>query len=112
MSFIEKIQNQPRRKKMVILWFSTGAVMVIIIAIWLFSFSRSLSKTKQFGSYNEQEANAESSLPSLFESLKRDFSALKNIFNSGVRDINTKVQDAENAQNNVNMQNNGQEEQQ
>jgi len=112
MSLIEKIQNQPRRKRLVILWVSTGAVMLVIAAVWLFSFSRSLEKNNQSKQVvNTQEKKEGSSLPSLFESLKKDFSDLKNMFRAGVKEIDTKVQDATNLQNTNNTQTNGEEKQ-
>jgi len=109
MSFIEKIQNQPRRKRLVVLWLSTGVIMAIIIAVWLFSFSHSLEKIKNNKTSNAQRANAEISLPSLFESIKKDFSALKNIISSGKKEMNTQIENLQNEQNNINSQNNGQE---
>jgi len=109
MSFIEKIQNQPRRKRLIILWVSTSAVMLIIAAIWLFSFSRTLEKINVPKEATNSEKNQESNLPSLFESLKRDFSDLKDMFRAGVKDIDTKVQDAQNLQNTNNLQTNGEE---
>ncbi|MDP2934153.1 MAG: hypothetical protein Q8N59_00060 [bacterium] len=82
MSLIEKIQNQSRKKRLIILWVSTAAVMVIVLLIWFFSFSRNLGKLKE----NNKEAD-KSNLPSLFESIKKDFSVFKGIFNASVKEI-------------------------
>ncbi|MFZ5559741.1 MAG: hypothetical protein ACOZAL_03030 [Patescibacteria group bacterium] len=70
-NFIKKIQQKPRSSRLLILWLSTILVMLIIIAIWLFSFSRSLKSER--ASKEIKETN----LPSLFETLKRDFSSFK-----------------------------------
>lgn len=104
MSLIEKIQQQPRRKRLIILWASTGTVMLIISAIWLFSFSRSLVKIKQTPLVSQPaqgiEQTKESGLPSLFESIKKDFSDLKNLFNASVKEIDNKVKEVNNTQTN------------
>jgi hypothetical protein len=82
MSLIEKIQNQSKRKRLIILWVSTAAIMMIILVIWFFSFSHNLGKSK------ENKKNTETGgFPSLFESIKRDFSAFKGIFNASVKEI-------------------------
>jgi esterase/lipase len=82
MSLVEKIQNQSRKKRLIILWVSTAAIMMIILLVWFFSFSRNLDKLKE----NNKEAS-KSNLPSLFESIKKDFSAFKGIFNASVKEI-------------------------
>jgi len=99
MSFIEKIQKQPRRKRAIILWVSTGVVMLIIVFIWLFSFSRSLEKFNQPQETTKAKQTEQNSMPSLFESLKRDFSAFKDIFKASVKELDTKMQDINNSQN-------------
>ena len=82
MSLIEKIQNQPKRKRLIILWVSTAVAMMIVLMIWFFSFSRNADKLK------ENNKNAETgNFPSLFESIKKDFSAFKGIFNASVKEI-------------------------
>jgi Tfp pilus assembly protein PilO len=82
MSLVEKIQNQPRKKRLIILWVSTAAIMMIVLLVWFFSFSRNLDKLKE----NNKEAG-KSNLPSLFESIKKDFSAFKGMFNASVKEI-------------------------
>jgi Tfp pilus assembly protein PilO len=79
MSFIEKLQNKPR----------AGAVMAIIIIVWIFSFSHNQSQTKQ--------STEDMQLPSLFESLGKDF----NIFKQG---LETNLQSIESESNNLEQQ--------
>ena len=82
MSFIEKIQNQPKGKRLLILWISVAVVMAVILLIWFFSFSRSLEK--------ESTARGnlkESGLPSLLENIKKDMSSLKGVFNASVKEV-------------------------
>jgi len=82
MSLIEKIQNQSRKKRLIVLWVSTAAVMIIVLLVWFFSFSRNLSKSKE----NNKGAEA-GNLPSLFESIKKDLSAFKGLFDASVKEI-------------------------
>lgn len=82
MSFIEKIQNQPKKKRLIILWAATAAVMLVVLIFWFFSFSSNLEKINENNKSGEKEA-----YPSLFESIKKDFSAFKNIFNASVKEI-------------------------
>jgi flagellar basal body-associated protein FliL len=83
MSLIEKIQNQSKKKRLLILWVSTAAIMIIVLLVWFFSFSRNLSKSKE----NSKGAEA-GNLPSLFESIKKDFSVFKGFFDASVKEIN------------------------
>jgi hypothetical protein len=83
MSFIEKIQNQSRKKRLLTLWASTVLVMIIVLLIWFLSFSRNLNKPKETN--KDAETNG---LPSLFESIKKDFSAFKGVFDASVKEIN------------------------
>jgi biopolymer transport protein ExbB/TolQ len=83
MSFIEKIQNQPRKKRLVILWISVGVVMIIILLIWFFSFSGNLGRLKE----KKQSTETGDGIISLFESIKKDFSAIKGMFNAGVKEV-------------------------
>jgi len=82
MNFIKKIQQKPQSTRVFILWVSVILVMIAIIAIGLFSFSHSI-KTKKIG-----ENKDETSLPSLFESLKRDFKSLKVTLEASLENIN------------------------
>lgn len=83
-NFIKKIQQKPRSVRLFILWLSTALVMIMIIAIWLFSFSRSLHSGK-----TKEEAK-KTNLPSLFESMRRDFSTFKQELEASLKNINLK----------------------
>jgi uncharacterized membrane protein YvbJ len=81
-NLIKKIQQKPRSTRTLILWLSTILVMIVIIAIWLFSFSRNL-RSKKTGTEIET-----TNLPSLFESLKKDFSSFKQGLEASLKNIN------------------------
>lgn len=72
MRLIKKIQKKPRSTRVLIVWVSTFIVMIIVVLIWLFSFS------KGFQSQSAEKEIEQSNLPSLFESIKKDFSTVKN----------------------------------
>jgi len=81
-NFIKKIQKKPRSTRLLILWLASFLVMVIIIIIWLFSFSRNLT-------FQEPTKEVENSnLPSLFESIGKDFSIFKQKLEAGLKDLN------------------------
>jgi len=82
MNFIKKIQQKPRSTRVFVLWLSVVLVMIIIIAIWLFSFSHTIHSQKIEKGIEKTE------LPSLFESLKRDFSSLKQQLEASFKNIN------------------------
>jgi hypothetical protein len=82
MNFIEKLQNKPKKTRILILWISSGMVMIIIVTLWLVSFSRH-AETK-----NINGALDETKLPSLWESFKQDFSSIKTNISAGLRDLN------------------------
>ncbi len=86
MSFIEKLQNKPKKTRVLILWLSSALVMVIIVIIWLFSFSRNANNQN---AKNELE---KTKLPSLFETIKNDFSTIKQNINASLKEIKTKVE--------------------
>ena len=85
MKFIEKIQQQSRSTRLLILCLATFLVMAIIILVWIFSFSKKVNFTKA-----EKEIET-TGLPSLFQSIKKDFfifkqgleASLKNIYEKG-----------------------------
>jgi len=83
-NFIKKIQRKPKSARILILWISTLVAMIIIVAIWFFSFSRGL------GEKSEKE-NLE--IPSLFESIKTDFSTFKEQFNEEIEGEEINQQD-------------------
>lgn len=77
MSLIKKIQKKSRSTRVLILWLTSIFVMGIVIVIWLFTFSQSSTK----------EEIKESELPSLFESLRKDFSDFKETLNEEIEEI-------------------------
>ena len=85
MKLIEKLQKKPRSTRLLILWLTTFLVMLIIIIIWLFGFSRDLAFKE-----TEKENEAEN-LPSLFESIKKDFSIFKQGLEASLKSINLEI---------------------
>lgn len=87
--FIQKIQQRPWASRLLILWLSTALVMIIIIAIWLFSFSRTLHSNKA------KKEIKETNLPSLFESIKIDFSLFKQGLEASLKNLNLEKNEGE-----------------
>ena len=85
MNFIEKLQKKSRSTRLLILWLTTSLVMIIIIIIWLFGFSRDLA-FKETEKENETE-----NFPSLFESIKKDFSIFKQGLEASLESINLEI---------------------
>jgi hypothetical protein len=56
--------------------------MIMIVAIWLFSFSHTIH------SQSAEKGIEKTQLPSLFESLGRDFSSLKQQLEASFKNIN------------------------
>ncbi len=81
MNFIEKLQNKPKKTRIMILWLASGLIMTIIIVFWIFSFS--LNTNKQ----NAKDAINKTELPSLFETIKNDISAVKQNVTASLREI-------------------------
>ena len=81
MKILKKLQEKPRSTRLLILWLASFLVMVVIIIIWLFSFSRNIQFQK-----SEEEIKA-TNLPSLFESIEKDFSVLKQKLEGSIKDI-------------------------
>jgi len=88
MNFIDKLQNKPRGFRVLIMWVATVVIMIIIVIIWLFSFSRNINNKNNSGL-------EQTKLPSLFESLKQDFSTLKQGLNASLKDIKSTTQNNE-----------------
>lgn len=81
MEILKKLQEKPRSTRLLILWLASFLVMAVIIVIWLFSFSRNIQ-------FQEPEEEIEASnLPSLFKSIEKDFSALKQKLEGSIKDI-------------------------
>lgn len=81
MNFIEKIQKKSRSTRVLILWLASFLVMAIIVIIWLFSFSRN------FASKEVEKEVETSQLPSLFESIEKDFSIFKQNLEASLKNI-------------------------
>lgn len=82
MSFIEKLQNKSKNTRVLILWLATFLVMIVIVAIWLFSFSKTLNTTEAGDDLEK------TNIPSLFESIGNDFSTFKEQLQSDISDLN------------------------
>lgn len=81
MSFIDNLQKKPKKVRILIVWTATICVMIIIVMIWLFSFSKNLGREK-IG-----EEIKETKLPSLFESIGKDFSIFKQELEASFKSI-------------------------
>lgn len=81
MKIIKKIQQKSRSTRLLILWLASFLVMVIIIFIWLLSFSKS------FHSEKAEEEIKTGGLPSLFESIEKDFSIFKQSLEANLKSI-------------------------
>lgn len=81
MSFIEKLQNKSKTTKTLILWLATGSIMAIIVIVWIFSFSHRAK-------INIKENVENTKIPSLFESLGRDFTIFKQGLEASLKNIN------------------------
>jgi hypothetical protein len=45
--FLEKLQDKPKRARQQILWAAVFVCMVIILALWVFSFKHSLKRSSE-----------------------------------------------------------------
>ncbi len=70
---------------MLFVCMATTIVMILIIIIWLTSFSRNVKKP----------AKEEFPIPSLFESIKIDFSALKQQLDASMETMNQQINESE-----------------
>jgi len=86
-NFINEIQKKPRPTRLLILWLTTFLVMIIIVMIWIFSLSAE-TVSKEFNQKEDTD-----NLPSLFESIRKDFSILKQKLEASVKDINNKIEE-------------------
>ncbi len=81
MKILKKLQEKPRSTRLLVLWLASFLVMAVIIVIWLFSFSKNIQ-------FQESEEEIEATnLPSLFESIEKDFSVLKQKLEGSIKDI-------------------------
>ncbi|MFA5300050.1 MAG: hypothetical protein WC389_17825, partial [Lutibacter sp.] len=89
MDIIEKLQNKPKKTRVFILWLASAFVMIIVIIVWLLSFSGNTNKE------NAKNDLTRTELPSLFESIKQDFSTFKQKISEGFKEIKTKTEEVE-----------------
>lgn len=89
MNIINKLQQKSKATRIFVLWASCGFFMIIVIAIWISSFSRNTNNE------NVNDNLKKTKLPSLFESIKQDFSIFKQKFNAGIEEIKTEVEETE-----------------
>jgi len=85
MQFLNNLQNKPRYIRVQILWISVILIMVIIFSFWVMYLKSSLGvASEEADSEPEKE-----SIPSLFSSLKDDFSFLKDKLKAGVKGVSS-----------------------
>ena len=82
MEFIKKLQQKPQSTRKLIIYLATTFVMIIIIAIWLFSFSKNIKPS---------DIKKQTEIPSLFENIKKDFSVLKENISASLKNINLEI---------------------
>lgn len=92
MKFIENLQQKPKKTRILIMWTATICVMMIILIIWLFSFSWK-SKNKEIESGIES-----TNLPSLFQSISKDFSIIKEKLQASFKSIKDLTNEGEQGQ--------------
>lgn len=79
--FIKEIQQKSRSTRLLVLWLATFLIMIVIIVIWLASFSKSFQ-------INETKEETEvTNLPSLFKSIEKDFSLFKQKLEASIGNI-------------------------
>jgi cytoskeletal protein RodZ len=81
MKFLKNLQKKSRSTRLLILWLASFLVMVIILAIWLISFSQN------FQSEEAEEDIKTTDLPSLFESIEKDFSIFRQQLQGSIKNI-------------------------
>jgi len=82
MNFIERLQNKPHYIRIQILWMAVILAMAVIVLIWLSLLNFSLATSE-----NKQSSPEKYSFPSLFTTIKEDFSLLKKSLQAGVEGI-------------------------
>jgi flagellar basal body-associated protein FliL len=81
MNFIEKLQNKPKKTRILILWISSGFAMLVVILFWVCFFTgNNVSK-------NAESDLEKTELPSLFESAKQDFLIFKEKIGASLKEI-------------------------
>jgi dolichyl-phosphate-mannose--protein O-mannosyl transferase len=92
MSFIDNLQKKPKKTRVLIVWIASICVMIIIIIIWLFSFSHNLTTNKNGQTIEDTE------IPSLFESIGKDFSLIKEKLGASFKSIKDQINEGETEQ--------------
>lgn len=81
MKFIKNLQQKSRSTRLLILWLASFLFMVIIVIIWILSFSETFQSQKA-----EKEIET-TDLPSLFKSIEKDFSIFKQGLEASLKNI-------------------------
>jgi uncharacterized membrane protein YvbJ len=92
MSFIDNLQKKPKKTRVLIVWIASICIMIIIIIIWLFSFSRNLDAKKTGQNIEDMK------IPSLFESIGKDFSLIKEKLETSFKSIKGQLNERETGQ--------------
>lgn len=87
MNFIKRLQNKPYYVRVQIFWISVVLVMAIIVILWLVFLKSSLEFSEIKQEPIQEPTKEEKSIPSLFSSLKEDFSVFKKTLQAGVKGI-------------------------
>ena len=85
MKFIKNLQQKSRSTRLLILWLASFLIMVIIVIIWIISFSKTFQSEKA-----EKEIET-TNLPSLFKSIEKDFSIFKQGLEANIKNINLEI---------------------
>ena len=86
MNLIDNLQKKPKGTRVLILWIASISVVLVIMIIWLVNFSRN-AKPK--------EKLEQTQLPSLFESIGKDISTLKQGLDASIKDITNQINENE-----------------
>ncbi|MBI4708646.1 MAG: hypothetical protein HY764_00340 [Candidatus Portnoybacteria bacterium] len=98
--YLEKLQNKPKPVRVLILWISVSACMIVILSFWVASLtsnmpSQNLSK-KEAGDQSSQNTQSLSDIkeqiPTLWQSLKASFNG---IFESAQKETQEATQEQE-----------------
>jgi len=73
--FVEKLQNKPKRTRVLILWAGTAIFMTILFVLWAWNFNLGIQEQSQAGLAASGEgakavSDAKDGIPSLWQSLK------------------------------------------
>lgn len=89
MKFIKKLQQKSRPTRLLILWLASFLIMIVVVIIWLFSFSQNLSIKET------RRETGVGDFPSLLESLGKDFSILKQGLEAELENVNLEINNLE-----------------